>query len=291
MPERTVAANGIEIWTEDFGSAADPALLLIMGASAQGIAWPDELCAELAAGGRHVIRYDNRDTGLSTCFDFSEHPYSCADMARDAVGVLDAYGIARAHVAGASMGGIIGQILALEHAGRLRTLTAIMSTPGGASVASAIERGEGVSSLPPPAPAVIERMLAAAQSPPRTREERIGQQVALFQVLSGSLGEYDEARVRELAARSIDRARNPDAAANHTLAVGATPDRLDALGSIEVPTLVIHGTEDPILPYDHGVALAKGIPGAELLTIEGMGHDLPPAAWPRIVGAILQHTA
>src|SRR2546423_177171 len=139
MSERVVEANGIEIWTEDFGEPADPTVLLIMGASAQGIMWPEELCERLVEGGRHVIRYDNRDTGQSTCADFSQKTYTVKDMADDAVGVLDAYGVDRADVVGASMGGMIAQTVALEHPERVRSLTSIMSTPLAGSIILAIQ--------------------------------------------------------------------------------------------------------------------------------------------------------
>jgi pimeloyl-ACP methyl ester carboxylesterase len=290
MPERTVGANGIEVWCEDFGSPRDPALLLVMGAGGQGILWPDEFCAGLASGGRYVIRYDNRDTGQSTCVDFARSPYTLADMARDAIGLLDALGIERAHVAGASMGGMIAQTLAIEHGDRVRTLTSIMSSPLGRSGMEAI-LDPARATLPGPAPKVMEVLQASAQSPPRTRDERIAQALRLWRALAGSGEPFDEAAVREREARVFARARNPDAAQNHQLAIGASPDRTEALRGVTTPTLVIHGAEDPILPLAHGRATADAIPGAKLLVIEGMGHDLPPRAAKRIAQAILEHTA
>ena len=292
MTERVVKANGIDIWTEDFGDPADPPLLLVMGATAQGIAWPDEFCSMLADGGRHVIRYDNRDTGQSTCFDFATSPYTITDMAKDAVGVMDAYGIDSAHVAGASMGGMIGQTLAIEHPTRVRTLTSIMSSPGGAAVAESISSGEAQqSALPPPEPKVIEAMMGIMANPPQTREDHIAMSLTMAATLRGTLGEMDEAEARAFAERVADRAVKPEAAMNHALAVAGSPDRVAALGGVTTPTLVIHGTADPILPFPHGEATAKAIPGAQLLAIEGMGHDLPRPAWPEITEAILKHTA
>src|SRR5262249_18339274 len=158
----------IDIWCEDFGNSREPALLLVMGAGGQALLWPDEFCAALAAAGRYVIRYDNRDTGQSTCFDFAQSPYTLSDMARDAVGVLDAFGIERAQVAGASMGGMIVQTLAIEHAPRLRTLTSIMSSPSGASIMKGMLGGGAV--LPGPAPKVLEAFQASLANPPRTAE-------------------------------------------------------------------------------------------------------------------------
>jgi pimeloyl-ACP methyl ester carboxylesterase len=290
MTERTIRANGIEIWCEDFGDPRDPALLLVMGAGGQGILWPDEFCQSLAGSGRRVIRYDNRDTGQSTCLDFAQSPYDLSDMARDAIGVLDAFGIARAHVAGASMGGMIGQTLAIEHSGRLRSLTSIMSSPAGAGIMRAI-MGGGTAALPGPAPEVIEVMQASLANPPRTPAQRIEASVRMWRALAGSGEPFDEAAVREREARVLARAKNPDAAQNHQLAIGSSPDRDELLRKVTVPTLVIHGSDDPILPLPHGRATADAIPGARFLVIEGMGHDIPARAQKEIARAILEHTA
>ena len=289
MTERTVRANGIEIWCEDFGSTSDPALLLVMGASAQGLLWPDEFCNALASAGRHVIRFDNRDTGQSTCFDFATSPYTLSDMARDAVGLLDALDIERAHVAGASMGGMIGQTLAIEHGARLRTLTSIMSSPAGTSILTGMMGG--ASALPGPEPKVMEAVAASAANPSRTTGERIDAAVRLWRALSGSGEPFDEAAIRAREALMQARAKNPDAAQNHQFAIGNSPDRDESLRGVKTPTLVIHGSEDPILPLPHGRATADAIPGAKLLVIEGMGHDIPARAQKQIVQAIVEHTA
>ncbi len=292
MAERTIQGNGIEIWTEDFGNTEHPPILLVMGASAQGILWTDDFIQPLVNSGRYVIRYDNRDTGQTTCFDFENQPYTLGDMARDAVAVLDAYGLRAAHLIGASMGGMIGQTVAIDHPDRILTLTSIMSTPGGSSVADAIggtaPAGE---TLPGPSAELMEVVLKQQADPPQTREERIASKVELFRHLTGSLGPFDEPTYQELFEREYARARDWDAQNNHGLAIAASPDRRDALAGVTTPTLVIHGTEDPILPYEHGVATAKAIPGAELLSIAGMGHDLPAPALERITSAILRHTA
>lgn len=290
MAERMVKANGIEIWTEDFGSPGDPAVLLVMGASAQGIFWPEAFCEQIVAAGRYVIRFDNRDTGQTTCFDFATDPYTVADMALDALGVLDAYEIERAHVVGASMGGMICQTLAIDHPERVISFTSIMSSPGGGSVTQAIQGGEAEHALPPPTQEVIEVAMAAVMNPAKGREERITQRLHFFKILAGSLAPYDEAAGRALFEREQDRALNWDAQNNHSLAIGASPDRRSALGSVKAPALVIHGTEDPILPYEHGVATADAA-GCKLITIEKMGHDMPEVAWPRIISAIVEHTA
>ncbi len=291
MPERTVRANGIEIWCEDFGRRSDPTLLLVMGAGGQGILWPDEFCRELASAGRYVIRYDNRDTGQSTCVDFAKQPYTVSDMARDGIELLDALGVERAHVAGASMGGMIAQTLAIEHGARVRTLTSIMSTPLAGSELMGTFAGQP-GPLPGPEPKVLELFAKQAANPPRTRDERIAASTEMWRVLSGSAsGSFDEASVRARAARVFARARNPDAAQNHQLAIAASADRLDGLRKLAIPTLVIHGDEDPILPPPHGRATADAIPGARFLSIHGMGHDLGPAHTKRVAEALLEHTA
>ena len=290
MSERVVAANGLSIWTEDFGSPEDPTILLVMGASAQAIVWPEEFCEALAAAGRHVIRYDNRDTGQSTCVDFSAHPYTAADLAADAIGVLDAYGVAKAHVVGASLGGAIVQTMAIDYPDRVLTLTSIMSTPGGGTVAKGIQDGTGSVALPGPEPKVIQAMTARLANPPTTREERIEAAVQGARAVAGTMEPFDEAAARKLETRVLERATNPDAGMNHALAAAASPDRFKALAGVTAPTLVIHGTADPILPFAHGEATAKAIPGAQLLPIEGMGHDLPKAAQSLIVDALVSHT-
>ncbi len=214
-----------------------------------------------------------------------------SDLANDAIGVLDAYGIDQAHVAGASMGGMIVQTLAIEQPSRVRTITSIMSSPGGAGVASGIVGDDDAPALPGPEPRVIEAMTATLANPPTTREERIASGIALSRALAGTLDAVDEAELRAFQERVIDRAKNPDAAMNHGLAVMASPDRTAALADVTTPALVIHGTADPILPFPHGEATAKAIPGSTFVVIDGMGHDLPRSAWPTITRAILDHTA
>jgi pimeloyl-ACP methyl ester carboxylesterase len=291
MTERTVRANGIEIWSEDFGKPTDPALLLVMGAGGQGVLWPDELCQALAAGGRRVIRYDNRDTGQSTCLDFAKSPYTLSDMARDAIGVLDAYRIERADVVGASMGGMIVQTLALEHPGRVRTLTSIMSSPLSASLMKIMMGGAAeAGALPGPHAKVQELMASRAGRVPQNDAERNEAAVDLWRVLSGSGEPFDEAAVRARETRILARAKNIDASQNHQLAIASTPDRDAALRELRVPTLVIHGAEDPILPLAHGRATADLVPGARFLVIDGMGHDFPSYAQKAVVQAILAHT-
>ncbi len=287
MPEQTVETNGIEVWCEDRGEPTDVPILLVMGATASALRWRGAFCDELAARGRYVIRFDNRDAGRSTCFDFATQPYTLADMADDAAGLMDALSISSAHVVGISLGGMIAQTLAIERPERIRTLTSIASSPSGAGGAP----GGSADDLPGPtdrAGAETARML---QAPPDTREERIEQSVALQRALVGSRYPFDEAAEREIVAREIDRARNFDARNNHVLVVANAGDRRSALAALAVPTLVIHGTEDPIYPLAHGVATAEIISGARLLPLDGVGHELPPSTWPKVIDAIVEHTA
>jgi pimeloyl-ACP methyl ester carboxylesterase len=289
VAEQTVETNGVEIWTEDFGDPSDPTILLVMGAGGQAILWPDELVEALVAGGKHVIRYDNRDVGQTTTFDFEKEPYTVADMAGDAVAVLDAYGVGQADVVGASMGGMIVQTMALDAPDRVRTMTSIMSTPLAGGFMAAI-MGGGTASLPGPEQKVLD-LMALNATPPTSDDERVDRAVQQWRALAGTMAPFDEHEVREREQRILARAKNIDAANNHQFAVASSPDRTDDLARITAPTLVIHGTSDPILPYPHGEATANAIPGAKLLAVEGMGHELPAPAIPIVVSAILEHTA
>ncbi len=295
MAERMVKSNGIELWTESFGKPGDPAILLVMGASAQGYGWPDAFIEQLVAGGHYVIRYDHRDTGQSTCFDFQKNPYTLDDMAEDAVGVLDAYGIATVHLVGASMGGMLCQLISIRHPERVRTLTLMMSTPLRPALKEHIlqafqGQAPTEAQLPLPTARVIEVHLAAASNPPRTRQEHIEFQVKMVRALCGTAAPFDEQEIRRRVERMIDRARDPAASANHGLVPSATHEQAEALKRLRVPTLVIHGTDDPILPPAHGTALAETIPGARLLMLNGLGHDFPRPLLGDMTGAILSHT-
>lgn len=294
MPERMVRANGLELWTEDFGDPADPPVLLIMGASASGILWEEELCEALAARGRYVIRYDNRDTGRSTSsVDFAAGPYTLPDMARDAVGVLDGCGIASAHVVGTSTGGGITQYLALDHRARVRTITCLFTSPALSEISRSIG-GEDVGGdlEMPSAEAVIEAALELLENPPQTRDEHVEARLRTFEVLCGSRYPLPRERWRALLAREYDRAIAWDAQYNHSPAqIASPPDLRPRLRGLDVPALVIHGTEDPLTPYAHGVALAEAIPGARLVSIEGYGHQFHPDVYPLWVEEIAAHTA
>lgn len=289
-PERMIEANGIEICSDAYGDPSHPAVLLIMGASASMLMWDEEFCQRLADGGRFVIRYDNRDTGRTTHCPPGAPDYTIDDMADDAVAVLDAYGVEKAHVVGASMGGMITQVVALNHPDRVLTLTPIMSTPDPGAVMDAMAGRETAYDLSPPTPEVIASMLASATLDFSDREAVLQNRLATFRVLAGSAHPYDEASRAKLFAAEIDRAINFASSQNHGPAIEKSERWHDRLGSIGVPTLVIHGNEDGILPHDHGEALARSIPGASMLTMEGVGHELPAGELDRIIPAILDHT-
>ncbi|AQZ60613.1 alpha/beta hydrolase [[Actinomadura] parvosata subsp. kistnae] len=292
-----ITSGNVLLWSERFGDPADPAVLLIMGTSTPGLGWPDELVDRLVSGGRHVIRFDHRDTGRSDCVDFAAHPYTLGDLAGDAVAVLDAYGIPAAHIAGASLGGAIAQWLAVHRPERVRTLTLIMTGPMGADAGPAWARAlsgqePDPDDLPPPAARFLDHIMRSATVPRTTREEHLAAGLETWRVLNGEVLPFDEEAARRLVQESYDAARDPAAAANHDLAGRVmTADRLVPLSSIKAPTLVVHGTEDPLRPLPHGEAVAGQIPGARLETIPGMGHSfLSPGLPRRIADLILRHT-
>jgi pimeloyl-ACP methyl ester carboxylesterase len=280
----TARANGIDIDYDTFGDPADPVMLLIMGLGGQLIVWDDELCRQLAGHGFRVVRFDNRDVGLSTKLDDAPQPdmmavlqgdrssitYGLEDMAADAVGLLDALGIERAHIVGASMGGMIAQLLAIDHPDRVLSLASIMSNTGDPSVGM-------------PTPEAIELLM---KPPPTGREEVITREVETDRLLGSPGFPFDEARTRRRAAASFDRSFYPPGVARHVGAVVGAADRTARLTKLDVPTVVIHGTADPLVTPTGGEATAKAIPGAELIMIEGMGHELPPGVWPRVVDAV-----
>lgn len=270
--------NGVELCAETFGDARDPAILLIGGAAASMDWWDDALCERLAAGLRYVIRYDQRDTGASTTYPRGAPPYSGDDLVADATGLLDALGVARAHVAGLSMGGMLAQRLAVRHPDRVATLTLVATSPD----------GPGPAPLPPPSGELSSEPVPDPDWP--DRDAVIAHLVAEHRPYAGK--HWDEARMRAIATRVV--ARTPDIAANrtnHFAAAEGTPVRT-RLGEITAPTLVVHGTADPLFPYAHAEALAREIPGARLLPLEGTGHEVPPpGVWDVLVPALLRHTS
>ncbi len=285
---RCAVSDEIELEYDTFGDPADPALLLVMGLGTQMIAWHPDFCGKLAAAGFYVIRFDNRDVGLSTklhgvranfggLLGFAQNrltrraPYLVADMADDAVRLLDGLGIDRAHVVGVSMGGMIAQEMAIRHPERLLTLTSIMSTTG----------NQFVGQPRPKALAVLFR------APPPDRDGAIEAGVLTRQMLAPHF--FDEQETRRFAAASFDRSFYPEGTGRQLAAVLASGDRTEALRSVTTPTLVIHGTADPLVPLSGGFATAEAIPGARLVTYERMGHELPRALWDKMVQEITDH--
>ncbi len=285
--------NGIQIEYEALGDADAEPLLLIMGMGGQLTAWDDEFCEVLADRGHFVIRFDNRDVGLSTKFDSVESPsmmglmvaaaqgeradapYLLDDMADDAAELLDALAIESAHIVGASMGGMIAQTLAIRHPARVRSLVSIMSATGDPD-------------QPRSDPAVLAMLMAP---PPPGREARIEQSVEVWRTLAGPGFPFDEERTRGRSAQAYDRCFYPEGTGRQLAAIIASGSRTEALGRLDVPTLVIHGVADPLIPVGCGRMTAEAIPGAELLLIEGMGHDVPPALGETLIDAIAAHTA
>jgi pimeloyl-ACP methyl ester carboxylesterase len=283
MNDRVVRTNGVDLCVETFGAPTDPAIVLIMGSSASMDWWEDEFCERLAAGSRFVIRYDQRDTGRSVSYEPGAPPYTVRDLAADAVGLLDALGVARAHVVGMSMGGAIAQLLALDHADRLASLTLISTAPAGP--------GPDDPDLPAMSEAARERFAQVAEPDWSDRPAVMDYLVHLARVSAGSSRPFDEAGMRALWERVLDRTANIEASMkNHAALEGGERSR-ERLRDVDAPTLVVHGTEDPVLPYGNGVALAREIPGAELLALEQTGHEVPRAVWGVLVPAILEHTS
>jgi len=279
MNEHSITVNGVTLCTETFGDPGNPAVLLIMGATVSMLGWDDRFCRRLAVGGRYVIRYDHRDTGRSDTYEPGKPQYMLQDMADDAVGVLDAHRLAQAHFVGMSLGGMIAQLVAIQYPNRLATLTLIASSP----------HGPEDPDLPPMAEKV-QSYFAPSGGVDWSNEASVVDFLARgAHIMTGSMRAFDETAVRSLVIREMGRESNYASRGNHALI--ASDRWRERLGEIRVPTLVVHGSDDPVLPYGHGVALAKEIPGATLLTIEGMGHELHPADWDTIVRAILQHTA
>jgi pimeloyl-ACP methyl ester carboxylesterase len=286
-------ANGIELTYDTFGEAGAPPMVLIMGLASQMIAWDEEFCAGLAARGFRVIRFDNRDIGLSTRLESlgvpnvaqlllahmagqpTRAPYTLSDMARDVVGLLDALGIDAAHVVGASMGGAIAQTVAIEHPRRLLSLCSIMATSGDPS-------------LPPPTPEALQLLMTPT---PTDQAGYYRRYLQTMKVLRGAGFPQDETRDLERAEQNFRRGLYPPGVARQLIAILASGSRKAALAKVRVPTLVIHGDADPLVPVECGIDVADTVPGAQRLIIEGMGHALPIATWPQIIGAIATHAA
>jgi len=287
-PEQlTSVGRGVKLCWQAFGDPGDPPILLVQGLGTQLIAWPVELCERLVAAGFHVVRFDNRDIGRSTRMTdlppptnlrllakrFDPAQYDLNDMADDAAGLLDALELAPAHVVGVSMGGMIGQMLAVRRPDAVRSLTSIMSTTGGRRVGR-------------PAHSTLRLLLS---KPARDRDGAIERSVRMFRHIGSAGFPFDEERLRLLAGLSFDRGFNPAGAARQLAAILKSGDRTAQLGRITAPTLVIHGDRDLMVNPTGGEATARAIPGARLETIAGMGHDLPAGAWDQLAQLITEH--
>jgi pimeloyl-ACP methyl ester carboxylesterase len=280
--------TGISLDYATWGEPTDPTVLLVMGLSWQRIMWPQRVVEGLVDAGFSVVAFDNRDVGRSTHLD--DHPvrladlmralagqpvrapYTLADMALDAVGLLDHLGIDRAHVVGVSMGGMIGQHVAFSHPQRVLSLTSIMSTTGDPSVGYASEAA---------APLLVS-------APPRGRAAYVEQAVGRFRILAAGVA-FDEAAARELAGRVHDRGVDPRGAGRQLLAILLDGDRTDRLRTVAAPTLVIHGRRDPLVHVSGGEATARAVPGARLVLVDEMGHDLPAALLPGLLAEVVGH--
>jgi pimeloyl-ACP methyl ester carboxylesterase len=279
VTERVISANGVGLCTESFGDPADPPILLVMGLGGSMLWWEDGFCRSLAAYGRFVIRYDHRDTGRSTTSEPGRPGYSGGDLVADAVAVLDDYGLAAAHLVGVSAGGALVQLLALDFPSRVLSLVLISTSPA----------TPGDRSLPPPSAAFSE-FVQSATVDWSDADSVIDYVVAYARVLAGDERPFEEAEVRELVQRDVARAHDVAALQNHDLLADDDKPR-KPLPSIEAPTLVIHGTADPMFPLPHGRALAGEIPSARLLPLEGAGHGVEQADWDTITRAIAAHTS
>jgi pimeloyl-ACP methyl ester carboxylesterase len=280
-----IKANGIEIEYETLGDSNAAPLLLVMGLGAQLVSWDDDFCAQLAGRGFRVIRFDNRDAGLSTKMTAAGEPdmmsafagnpqpaYTLDDLADDAVGVLDALGIGAAHIVGASMGGFIAQLIAVNHPARVHSLTSIMSGPGGSDTVAPWPEGAEV----------------LTRVPPQSREGRIEHGVWIRRVLVGAGNPFDEPAELARSTRIHDRSYYPSGTGRQLVAVLAAKSRRETLANVKVPTLVVHGLDDPLVPAENGRLVAAAVPGARLLEFEGMGHDIPKRFWPSILDAIAE---
>ncbi|MFG2004205.1 alpha/beta fold hydrolase [Spirillospora sp. NPDC048911] len=271
--EQLLKINGVELCVETFGDQGDPAILLVAGAAASMLWWDAELCERIAASGRYVIRYDHRDTGRSTSYPPGRPAYSFTDLALDTLAIQDALGIERAHVVCQSMFGAAGLILGVDHPDRVASLTFVSTTTGAGD-------------LPPPS----GDLAMPAEPDPSDTDAVVEYVIAGARAFAGGSPYFDEAAIRALAERDVARARNYASTLVNHYAIEAEGPTGGGFGDIAAPTLVVHGDRDPFLPLPHGEALRDAIPGAELLVLEGAGHDLPRPVWDGFVSALVEHT-
>ncbi len=279
MEARDITVPGAHIHAESFGVPANPAVLMIMGAMASGLWWPEAFCEKLAARGRFVIRYDNRDTGLSTKYPLGEPGYTVENLADDALAVLNAYGISRAHIVGMSLGGFVAQLMALKHPASVRTLTLIASEP----------LGPGDANIPGIDEKVLRHHLLGAELDWSDRTAVVDFSTEGWRLLNGSAHDFDEVHIRRLAEEDYDSSGGSRSFMNHAFLSGG--ERwYGKLDQIHVPALIIHGTEDPVLRYANALSLLRHLPSADLLTLHGSGHELHPEDWDVMIEAVVRHT-
>jgi pimeloyl-ACP methyl ester carboxylesterase len=281
MSEKIFKVNGIDICSESFGDPSNPAVLLIMGATCSMVYWDEEFCQRIADTGRYVIRYDNRDVGRSVVYEPGSSNYTVIDMADDAAGLLDAYNIDQANIVGMSLGGMIAQVLAVRHPHKVLTLTLIAS--------SIFESDDNDRNLPPMDERILAFHAGAATLDWSNEAEVADYLVSGSAILCGSKHKLDTKRAYKQVRMEIKRANNLLSMFNHSLLTGVD-DYEGKAKNIMFPTLVIHGTEDSVLPIEHGLALVNEIPNTSLLTLEGTGHEVHPDDWGTIINAILNHT-
>jgi pimeloyl-ACP methyl ester carboxylesterase len=281
--ERIIRANEVDLCVQTFGDRADPPILLIMGGASSMDWWEDGFCERLMAGSRFVVRYDHRDTGRSVNYEPGAAPYSLRDLAEDALGLLDAFGLEGAHLVGMSMGGWIGQLVALDHPDRVASLTLISTSPAA---------GPSDPDLPEMSQELQAFFAEEATEPDCSDRDAVIDSIVEGERRFAGSRPFDEAAIREIAARAFSRTTNlASSIANHA-GIDSGDRWRERLGEVSVPTLVIHGTEDPMYPYGNAIALAKEIPGARLLALERVGHEVPHRPlWDVVVPAILRHTA
>lgn len=284
--------KGLALWYETFGEKEDPPLLLIMGGCCQGILWPDSLCQRLATEGFYVIRYDHRDTGFSSSIDFEKHPYNLKDMAQDAIDLMDFLKIERAHLVGLSMGGPIAEILAVDHEERVMSMTLLSTSCDFRPFDLALQgkpSEEGL--LPGPKQTYLEAMEVYLNSLPDTFEEHLELRLSTWGLLNGDQFPLDETEQREIHGEFLKRQQSPQGLENHILNNYRSEELIRAVPHhVQVPTLIFHGTEDPLFPLEHGQALAEMIKEARLVIVEGMGHVLNPAFYDIYIEGIKENT-
>lgn len=277
MQSEIVRPGGVRIATQTFGEARNPSVLLIMGAMASMLWWPDDFCQALAERGLHVVRYDNRDTGLSTKYEPGKPGYTSADMVDDAVAVLDGHAIARAHVVGMSMGGMLAQMLALRYPARVASLSVISTSPIGVDT----------STLPGMTPAYQEHSVKGADVDWSDRAQVIEFMIEDSRMLASTAHPFDATRLRDFVSRDYDRAGGLASASNHFMVMDGVAS--ESIRDLSMPLLTIHGTTDPIFPVEHGRALAANVEGALLVEIPGGGHELHRNDWPIMIDAVAAH--